>query len=56
MLMELCYYLDLPLCVDDERFVYTQLGFITMYFKINSSASFVTAQGGIMCLCVRVSS
>jgi hypothetical protein len=41
MFIELCYYLYLPLCVDGERFVYTQLGFIAMYSKINSSASSV---------------
>jgi hypothetical protein len=46
MFRELCYYLDLPLCVDDERFVYTQLGFISMHVKISSSASSVMAQGG----------
>jgi len=50
MFRELCHYLDLPLCVDDERFVYTQLVFIAIHVKISSSASRVMAKGGIMCL------
>lgn len=52
MFRELCYYVDLLLCVDDERFVYTQLRFIAMHVKISSSVSRVMAQGGIMSLCV----
>ena len=56
MFRELCYCLDLPLCVDYERFVYTQLGFIALHVKISSSASSVMTQDGIMCLCVRLNS
>jgi len=56
MFRELCSCLNLPLCVHYERLVYTQLGFFAMHVKMSSSASSVVAQGGIMCLCVRLNS
>jgi len=56
MFRELCYRLNLSLCVDYERLAYIQLGFIAMHVKISSSASSVLAQGGIVCLCVRLNS